>query len=164
MRLIGKFNETYKEPNVMSENKHHIAYCGLYCRDCIIFKAEIADLAKDLKKKLVRCNFNRIAQGFFTLFDEFREFKNYKQCYEVLEAMDRLRCKDVCRDGGGTPSCKIRSCCKNLGIDGCWECQEFESCNKLEYLRPVNEDAPLRNLRIIKSNGIEGFIKGTKHW
>jgi hypothetical protein len=143
----------------MPENIHYIAYCGLYCRDCLIFTAEIADLAKELKKKLIQYDFSRVARGLSTILEDFREFKNYKQCYEVLEAMDRLRCERICREGGGNAVCKIRICCQNMNINGCWECQEFESCDMLESLKPVNEDAPVKNLRILKTRESRVFSR-----
>lgn len=44
----------------MSEpDKNLIAYCGLYCVDCINYKGEIADLARDLRKKLGDAKFDR---------------------------------------------------------------------------------------------------------
>jgi len=33
-------------------NSSLIAYCGLYCGDCFGHKGEIADLARNLRKKL----------------------------------------------------------------------------------------------------------------
>lgn len=36
----------------MDADKKLIAYCGLYCGDCVNYKGEIADLARDLRKKL----------------------------------------------------------------------------------------------------------------
>ena len=82
----------------MSEqNKDLIAYCGLYCGDCINYKGEIADLARDLRKKLREGKFDRVSQGLSSFL---KEFKNYEQCYEVLGGMVRLRCKKACRGGG----------------------------------------------------------------
>ncbi|HJH27981.1 MAG TPA: hypothetical protein C5S37_14745 [Methanophagales archaeon] len=52
-------------------------------------------------------------------------FENYGQCYEVLGALVKFRCKNACRDGGGPPFCKIRKCSQRRGIEGCWECDEF---------------------------------------
>ncbi len=87
----------------MAETKELIAYCGLYCGDCPNHKGEIADLARDLRKKLREAKFDRTAQG---LSKYFKEFKNYEQCYQVLGGMVRLRCKRACRSGGGPPACK----------------------------------------------------------
>lgn len=145
----------------MNENENLIAYCGLYCGDCFNRKGEIADLARDLRKKLREAKFNRASQG---LSKYFKEFKNYEQCYEVLGAMVKLRCNRVCQDGGGSPFCKIRKCCQKKGINGCWECDEFETCVKLNFLEPVHEDAHIKNLRKIRKKGIDEFLRGPKYF
>lgn len=78
--------------------------------------------------------------------------------------MVRLRCNKGCRSGGGNPACKVRGCCVKKGIDGCWECGDFESCGKLEFLKPIHEDACLKNLKKIKKAGVDGFINGKRYW
>ena len=143
----------------MAENKDLIAYCGLYCGDCFNYKGEIADLARDLRKKLREVKFDRVSQG---LSKFFKEFNNYGQCYEVLGAMVRLRCKRTCHHGGGNPSCKIRTCCQKKNMLGCWECDEFEVCNKLVFLKPIHGDANLKNLRKLKKQGVDSFLEGTR--
>jgi len=47
----------------MDEDKKLIAYCGLYSGDCVNYKGEIADLARDLRKKLRQEKFNRVSKG-----------------------------------------------------------------------------------------------------
>jgi len=64
----------------------------------------------------------------------FKVFENYEQCYEVLEAMVKFRCKNACNGGDGPAFCKIRKCCQKKGIKGCWECSDFETCEKLDFL------------------------------
>ncbi len=145
----------------MKESKNLIAYCGLYCGDCFNYKGEIADLARDLRKKLREAKFEQVSQG---LSKFFKEFKNYGQCYEVLGVMVRLRCKMTCRDGGGPSSCRIRKCCQKKNIQGCWECEEFETCKKLDFLKPIHGDAHLKNLRKIKKQGIDKFLEGKRYW
>jgi len=145
----------------MADDKNLIAYCGLYCGDCINYKGEVADLARDLRKKLRAAKFSRVSRG---LSKFFKEFEDYNQCYEVLGAMVRLRCKKTCRDAGGPPSCKIRSCCQKKNIQGCWECEEFETCEKLDFLKPVHEDAHLKNLEKIKKQGTNKFLEGKRYW
>ncbi len=144
----------------MSENDL-IAYCGLYCGDCFNRKGEIADLARDLRKKLREAKFDRVSRGLSRFF---KQFENYEQCYGVLGAMVRLRCKKSCRDGGGNPSCKIRKCCQKKGIEGCWECEEYKTCEKLDFLKTIHEDAHLKNLRKIKTKGIDKFLEGKRYW
>ena len=144
-----------------ADNKDLIAYCGLYCGDCFSYKGEIADMARDLRKKLRQEKFERIAEG---LCKYFKDFQDYKQCYNVLGGMVRLRCKRTCRYGGGNPSCKVRICCQKRNIQGCWECNEFETCAKLDFLKPIHEDANLKNLRKLKKQGIEKFLEGPRYY
>ena len=77
-------------------------------------------------------------------FSFFKVFANYKECYEVLGAFVKLRCKNACRNGGGPPFCKMRKCCVKKEIEGCWECDMFESCKKLDFLKPVHGDAHIK--------------------
>ena len=145
----------------MNEDENLIAYCGLYCGDCFNYKGEIADLARDLRKKLRETKFSGVAQD---LSRYFKEFNNYDQCYEVLGAMVRLRCKRACRNGGGNPACKVRICCQKKNIRGCWECDEFETCNKLDFLKPIHGDANLKNLKKLKKQGVDSFLQGTRYY
>ena len=93
----------------------------------------------------------------------FNTFNNYQQCYEVLGAMVKLRSRKVCKDGGGPPFCKIRKCCQKKGIDGCWECEEFETCEKLDFLKLGHGDAHIKNIRKIRKEGTEEFLKMGKY-
>ena len=146
----------------MSEqNMDLVAYCGLYCGDCVMHKGEVADLARDLRKKLRETKFERVAKGLSKIF---KDLENYEQCYQVLGTMVRLRCRRACRQGGGPPACKMRNCCQRKGIQGCWECEEFETCQKLEFLRAVHGEAHLKNLRKIKKQGLSGFVEGPRYW
>ncbi len=138
-----------------------IAYCGLYCGDCFFYKGEIADLARDLRKKLREAKLSRNYKEFVKFA---KEFKDYPKCYEVLGAMVRMRCKKGCRDGGGPPFCKIRKCAQNKGIEGCWECDKFETCNKLNFLTPTHGDAHIKNLKKIKKEGPTKFLEGKRYW
>jgi len=145
------------------EDENLIAYCGLYCGDCPIHKGKIADLARDLRKELREARFDKTAEAL-SESSFFKTFKNYPQCYEVLGEMVKLRCKTVCKDGGGPPFCKIRKCCQKKGIGGCWECDEFEACEKLNFLKLGHGAAHIKNLRKIKKKGINEFLKGKKYW
>ena len=147
-----------KSTNKCSENL--VAYCGLYCGDCFFYKGEIAKLAKDLRKKLREAKLHKTYKEFSKFA---KEFKNYPVCYDVLGAMVKMRCKG-CRNGGGPPFCKIRKCCQKKGIEGCWECDKFETCKKLDFLKPNHGNAHLRNLRKIKKCGKESFLKGKRYW
>jgi len=142
-----------------TENNDLIAYCGLYCGECFGYKGIVPDLARDLRKELRQAKFDRVAQAI-----PFKEFQHYGECYDCLGALVRLRCKKTCRGGGGPPFCEMRKCCQKKGIDGCWECEEFETCTKLDFLKPVHGDAHIKNLRILSKKGVDAFIAGKKYW
>jgi hypothetical protein len=144
----------------MLEDRNLVSYCGLYCGDCFFYKGEIADLARDLRKKLRQARLDKTYREFSKFA---REFKNYPQCYKVLGAMVRMRCK-ACRNGGGPPFCKMRKCCQKKNLHGCWECERFEICKKLDFLKPTHGDAHLKNLRRIRKHGIDGFLEGKRYW
>ena len=147
----------------MSENYAMISYCGLYCGECPNHTGKIADLARDLRKELRSVRFDKTAEvlsemSFFSMFND------YEQCYGVLGGMVKLRCKQACRNGGGNPFCKIRKCCQRKGLEGCWLCDEFTTCEKLDELRANHGVAHIKNLRSIKRKGIDGFLDGKKYW
>ena len=147
----------------MTKEKDLIAYCGLYCGDCHGFNGKIPDLARDLRKELRASKYEKFA-AVISKEPFGNALKNYKECYEALGMMVKFRCKKGCKNGGGPPFCKIRMCCQKKGFDGCWECVEFETCEKLDFLKPVHGDAHLKNLRKIKKVGDNNFLKGKKYW
>lgn len=143
------------------EDENLIAYCGLYCGDCTNYKGEVADLARDLRKKLRETKFDRTARA---LVPVFKEYADYDKCYNTLGAMVRMRCPRGCRNDGGNPGCKIRTCVLKKGLDGCWDCDDYESCVKFAFLKTVHGDACQKNLRRLAKNGKASFVKGKRDW
>jgi len=78
--------------------------------------------------------------------------------------MVKLRCGKSCKSGGGNPSCKIKRCVQKKKITGCWECDEFESCDKLKFLEVNHGKAHIKNLKTIKNKGVDEILIGKKHW
>jgi hypothetical protein len=146
---------------VARDSRKLVAYCGLYCGDCHGYKGIIPDMARDLRKELRRSKYAKFAKGVSKFF---KVLEKYETCYEVLGAMVRFRCRKGCRNGGGPPFCKIRQCCQKKGYEGCWECDDFEACKKLDFLRSVHDDGHIKNLKIIRKRGVPAFIKGKRHW
>lgn len=141
----------------------NIAYCGLYCGECPNHTGVIADLARDLRKELRTYRWDKTAE-LLSDYPFFKDYENYDDCYKVLGAMVKMRCSRTCREGGANPSCKIRICAKKKELDGCWECPDFETCEKLEFLSVNHGVAHLKNLRILRKKGPEEFEKGIKYW
>jgi ribosomal protein S8 len=139
------------------------SFCGLYCAECPNHTGIIADSARDLRKELRKFRFDKTAE-LLSEMSFFKEFKKYSDCYEVLGAMVKMRCNKMCRNGGGNPFCKIRKCCEKKGFTGCWECDDFESCDKLKFLEQNHGKAHIKNMKKIKKNGLEEFSKGKKLW
>jgi hypothetical protein len=148
---------------MMTQDDSLIAYCGLYCGDCHGFSGKIRDLPRDLRKELRAPRYDKFAE-FISTFSFGKDFRNYEECYKVLGAMVKFRCREDCRDGGGSPFCKIRKCAQKKGIEGCWLCEMFESCKKLDFLIPVHGDAHIKNLRAIKRKGKDVFLQGKRLW
>jgi len=148
---------------MVAQDDSLIAYCGLYCGDCHGFSGKIPDLARDLRKELRKMRYDKFAE-FLSTFSFAKDFRNYEECYKVLGAMVKFRCRKGCRDGGGSPFCKIRKCAQKKGIEGCWLCEMFESCEKLDFLIPVHGDAHIKNLRAIKRKGRAAFLQGKRLW
>ena len=147
----------------MSDETDLVAYCGLYCGDCPGCKGKVADLARDLRKELRAAKFDRMAAAMSNV-PFFAALKSYPQCYEVLGAMVKLRCNKACRGGGGPPFCKMRKCCQEKGFEGCWACDDFETCKLLDFLMPVHGDAHIANLRRIRRSGVQAFVEGKREW
>jgi hypothetical protein len=147
----------------MAKKQDLIAYCGLYCGDCVGQTQTVANLARDLRKELRRNRFDKMAE-MMAKVPFFKEFENYDKCYSLLGAMMKLRCTKACRGNGGPPDCGVRNCAREKKLDGCWQCDDFPTCEKLKFLETNHGVAHLKNLRKLKRQGPAEFVKGKKHW
>lgn len=119
-------------------DKKLMAYCSIYCPKC--YKMTISDAATNLKRELENPH---ICGKMPDLPESFTE---------KLNEMIALRCPKICKDGGDNPDCEIRKCCIQNKKDGCWKCNDFESCSKLK-------EQYLRNIKKIKEIGFDNYIK-----
>jgi hypothetical protein len=108
----------------MTGKKELVAFCGLYCGDCVQFKRNVSKFAKDLENELSKENFEKIVKNI-------PDIKNYNDFREVLEIISKLECKECCREGGGNPDCEVRLCCQKKGFYTCAECESFLYCPEL---------------------------------
>ena len=129
------------------------AYCGLYCETCAFHEGTIPDLARDLRKELRKAKFDKIAEVI-----PFMDAQKYQETYDYLGQMVQLRCKG-CKVSARSQFCDIAQCAIKKGYDGCWECDEFTGCAKMDFLVPVHGDAHLKNLRKIKKVGVDEWVK-----
>ncbi len=134
------------------------AYCGLYCGDCIHYRSKFADLARDLENKLHKAKFDKYAKVKST---SVKEFGYYKEFSAFLHQITKLKCNVPCRAGGGGCSqpCKIKKCVQSKNLEGCWECNGFDKCEKFEFLKRFHGDNARENLRKIKKYGLDKWGK-----
>jgi len=150
----------------MSENKENtnlIAYCGLFCSDCPAYLGRISNIAMLLRKELRRTEYNKFAK-LMSKNSASADLKDFDTCYAVLGAMTMFRCEKGCRKGGGSSSCRIRLCCQEKKLEGCWQCDQFEKCKKLDAHNALHGNAHRENLRAIQKKGKEEFVKGVHLW
>jgi hypothetical protein len=152
-----------KNGGVKDDKEKLISYCGLYCGDCSGYKGTIANLARDLHRELQRERFADLAKALSHI-PFFKALEHFPQCCEVLKTLPKLRCNKTCRGNGGPPFCEIRECTREKGFAGCWECEGFRTCAKLDFLKAGHGDAHLRNLRKIQRSGTAALVAGKRYW
>lgn len=131
-------------------------YCGIYCGDCPRYQARFPDLAAALLEELAGIHFSEFAKIF--------GLKEYDAVISFLKRISGLKCATTCREGqdGSNGLCQAKQCAQAKAFDGCWECDDFETCSKLEFLKPFCGDAPIQNLRIIKQYGLGNWAPHRK--
>ncbi len=147
----------------MSNNKL-ITYCGLSCGDCPAYKGIIPDRARALRAELEKVDFQKAAE-FFSKTLSMAVYGKYPEFSEVLGTLENMCCPQICR-AKADQICEVALCCREKGIEGCWECTDFETCDKLklDILETLHGDGNIANLRILKEEGIETFLSGKRHW
>jgi hypothetical protein len=147
----------------MTAKKELIAYCGLYCGDCLGYTGVIADAAQSFQDVLNTYRFDRTARFVFP-----EELSDYDKLTEMVSFMSGLRCAGICRTGheGSEPSdCVVRDCCLERGFYACYECDVFESCPKLvSLLQGLHLESSLQNMRSIRAMGLQAWLAaGRRH-
>jgi len=138
--------------------KDFTSCCGLYCPDCIWYRNNFSKPAGELLKRLKEVDFDRYA----SIRSPFgSELEHYKEFVDVLSFVAKNYCSEPCRKAGGRGGqpCEIMKCAEKKKLEGCWQCEEMEDCDKFDFLRPRCGDTPYRNLLKIKELGYEGWIK-----
>ena len=145
--------------NKMQHNERELtAFCGLYCGDCIRYRSRVSDLAIELLNEIDKVHFTEYANVKRT---HVKEFENFDSLISSLKAISAIKCDKPCRLGGDgcDGTCEIVICVKNKRFEGCWECDDFEGCDKFDFLKPFHGDGPVNNLRKIKNHGILHWAK-----
>lgn len=140
-------------------NKNNLTgYCGLYCGDCIRYNCRASDLADKLLNEIDNHHFREYAN---VKRAHTKEFENFDTLLASLKAISGINCVTPCGAGGDGcgGSCKIIKCVKEMNLNGCWECNDFEGCEKLCFLKPFHGDSIISNLKKIKIYGITNWAE-----
>jgi Protein of unknown function (DUF3795) len=133
-------------------------YCGLYCEDCTFKKGTINDLAQQLVEEFNNARFDKIVEVI-----PFIDAEKYRQTREFLDSIGPLKCTG-CRESIRSQFCDVAKCARENELQGCWECNEFSACSKMDFLAHVHGDAHVKNLEKIKDAGLEEWIQGGPLW
>jgi hypothetical protein len=145
----------------MAKKVDLIGYCGLYCGTCPGYTQTAANLARDLRRELRIGKFDKAAPALAKIPD-FKAFEHYQKACDLLNTITKMRCKKACKKGGGSAQCPIKKCVRKKRLDGCWQCDDFISCEKLKSLEQFGETTHLKNLRKIKRLGPAAFVRERK--
>ncbi len=138
----------------MTESERNTAYCGLFCCDCIPSNRAFFDCVNALSCHLCDLGFEHYAA---LKARRKAVFRSYDAFTAVLEAIGGLQCSHPCREGGGSPNCRVRKCCLSKSYAGCWECASFRECELLQPLRDFHGENISHNLEMIRRDGIAGW-------
>ena len=146
----------------MTSDREQTGYCGLYCGDCVPVNRTLFEAAATLRQQLDDWQFEKYAEhkGLHN-----KTFNAYPVFREVLDAILTLQCPKPCPQGGGNPKCTIRICARGKGLEGCWQCEGFETCETLGILCTCHGDTARHNLRMIRQYGVENWSQARgKHY
>lgn len=139
-------------------NSEKTSFCGLWCGDCIPATERLYEITQELNQLLKEIGFENYAE-----FKSRRvpEFKDYDTFINVLNAFEKLHCYNYCRQGprsedAGCENCKIRACAVEKGFQGCWKCDTYSSCERIEKMERFHPDIK-HNLKMIKEHGIDNW-------
>jgi hypothetical protein len=148
---------------MINSDDNLVAYCGLCCEDCPNYQGKLAKTASLLIDELKQFGLKDKAQALAE-YPEFSAFAEYPAFEKLLKFMTCFQCpRGYCR-AEGESHCQIVHCCREKQYEGCWQCSEFEDCDKMGFLKAIHKDAHLKNMRIIKEKGIKEFLKGQRNW
>ena len=112
-----------------------LAPCGLSCRKCFAFsEGEIKMLSTKLQELLG--SFGRYAERFSVFLPVFKNYSSFK---ELLAYFTQSDCNGCRRGNCKYPNCGIISCYQKMGVDFCFQCDEFP-CKKLTLTLTLNVD------------------------
>lgn len=138
------------------EDVRLVGFCGAHCGNCGMFRGRaIAQVAADFKELIAAHgspNWVANYEGLGFSFDDFQKGVDFF-CDEGAWSY----CQVPCREGGGAPCCKIRSCGNEKGVRICFECPEYP-CELISSLSEKNPRA-IEEEKRFRSLGMEKWLE-----
>jgi hypothetical protein len=125
-----------------------VGYCGVCCNHCGM-QSRIPETAGELKRFVQAYKYGDWIQ-YVT-----RDFK-FGNFVKGLNWFASSGCKG-CFQGGGMPTCEVRTCCKEKGLKNCYSCKDFTKCKKLGYQKETYKIQ--ESYERIKQIGYENWLK-----
>ena len=129
--------------------KNLVAFCGLYCRECVYYKNVFRIRAKDLLSEVEK---NEWIKNVWESLDAPFDADDFITQLTWLASSPGC---PGCRAGAGWPECPIRKCAQEKNLQGCFDCSEYPcqavSGEQAAYQRELIEK--------IKEAGLEDYIK-----
>lgn len=168
--------------------KKFVCACGLTCCDCLFYKRDFFDAANTMRRTIeeYRIDFfydklsnkevnSQIAEhlkqdaeefnGLFTIFNRMPDFVKF------LDAITAIQCKNTCRDKGGcsiggiTHKCDVIECITDKAIEGCWQCTDNKSCEKLSFVKSHYGKTIVENLEKLESERVDSLLsRGNQYY
>lgn len=121
-------NETWKEDWIGIENQ--VGPCGIICSACPLGNGAVVKSADQTRKHIADCQISMWAPLI-----PGGEKIDWEAVDQGLKWMQRYACCEGCRNGGGPPDCAIRVCAREKGKELCSSCEDFDGCNKFDWLK-----------------------------
>ena len=154
----------------------YVSTCGLTCCDCLFYKKEFFQAAKTMKKLIAEYRFDlffnalskrensaeiatQLGLDGSQLEGIFRAFERMPDFVKVLDGFIAIECEHTCREKngcsiGGTPhQCTALKCVNSKGLEGCWKCAGYRTCNKLAFQKMKYGRTVVENLSQLEREG-----------
>lgn len=126
-----------------------VAFCGLYCRDCVYYKNIFGLRAKDLLNDVEK---NEWVKMVWESLEAPFDVDNFVEGLSWLASSPGC---PGCLAGAGWPACPIRGCAKDKSVRGCFDCNGYP-CPTVSTEAAAHQREFIEQ---IKDAGLEKYIK-----
>ena len=108
--------------------KTQIGPCGIWCGSCVGGNGAVVELAKRFEETATKHKLEKWAPKDF----------DFQELMKGLASIKTMSLCPGCRKGGGNPTCKVRICALQKGMNDCSPCDALLECRNFEQLEREN--------------------------